>query len=207
VQDIEGNIYKTIKIGDQIWMAENLRTITYNDGTPIPNPDDNDVWLRTDAWCNYYYDSSNVAIYGRLYNQNAILSTHKICPSGWHPSTYEEWIILETYLGGSVVAGGKLKETDTTHWKSPNIGATNSSGFTALPGGTRIGLFDVPGSAEDIFGGLGHGGFYWSSHPIFLYDPEIFVGRLLLNSSSEIISFFMSDFPDQIAFSVRCIKD
>ncbi len=110
----DGKIYKTVKIGTQTWMAENL---AFKPGTG----------------CRVYNDDvSNVATYGYLYNWG---TAKTICPSGWHLPSEAEWRMLTTYLGGDTVAGGKLKETGTTHWKSPNIGATNTSGFRALPGG------------------------------------------------------------------------
>jgi uncharacterized protein (TIGR02145 family) len=139
VTDIDGNIYPTVKIGEQVWMAENLKVTKYNDGTAIPNVTDNTVWaaLTTGAYCWYNNDATTYkATYGALYNWYAV-NTNKLAPTGWHVPIDEEWTTLTNYLGGVDVAGGKLKEVGTTHWQSPNTGATNETSFTALPGGYR----------------------------------------------------------------------
>jgi uncharacterized protein (TIGR02145 family) len=137
-KDADGNVYKTVKIGTQVWMAENLKTTKYNDGTEIPNVTGNDEWhiLSTGAYCNYNNADSNVATYGRLYNWDAV-GTGKLAPAGWHVATDEDYTTLTTYLGGESAADGKLKESGTAHWVSTGKGVDNSSGFTALPGGFR----------------------------------------------------------------------
>ncbi len=139
VTDIDGNTYQTIKIGNQWWMAENLKVTHYRNGDAIPNVTDYTEWvyLTSGAYCAYDNDNSHVATYGRLYNWYAVSDSRNVAPSGWHVSTFEEWQTLEDYLGGSSVAGGKLKEAGTSHWASPNTGATNESGFSALPSGYR----------------------------------------------------------------------
>ena len=147
ISDIDGNAYKTIQIGTQIWMAENLKTTSYNDGTGIPLVTDEVEWsfLDTAAYCWFDNDEATYkAIYGALYNWYTV-NTGKLCPTGWHVPTDTEWTLLTDYLGGLLVAGGKLKETGTTHWSTPNTSATNETGFTALPGGCRHyhGLFSV----------------------------------------------------------------
>ena len=138
--DQDGNLYKTITIGSQTWMAENLRTTKYRNGEEIPEITDNDTWhnLSTGAYCNYNNTKNidTIATFGRLYNWAAVIDDRKIAPVGWHIPTYDEWIILETFLVDSV-AGGKLKEAGTLHWQSPNFGATNETGFTALGSGYR----------------------------------------------------------------------
>lgn len=137
VSDIDGNIYKTIKIDTMIWMAENLKTTKYNDGTAIPLVAGGSAWraLITPGYCWY---NNRPAIYksnfGALYNWFAV-NTGKLCPVGWHVATNDEWLTLLTYLGGPDVAGSKLKESGTAHWTDNSIETTNSSGFTALPGG------------------------------------------------------------------------
>ncbi len=133
VIDIDGNVYKTVTIGTQTWMAENLKTTKYNDGTEIPN--EITLWanITTPSYCWYSNSQHAKDTYGALYNWYAI--SDKICPTGWHMPFLDEWEKLIDYLGGLSVAGGKLKETDTTHWYNPNAGATNETGFTALPGG------------------------------------------------------------------------
>jgi uncharacterized protein (TIGR02145 family) len=138
--DQDGNVYKTVTIGNQTWMAENLRTTKYNDGTAIPLVTDLSEWsdLSTGAYCNY--DNTNntdtIATFGRLYNWYAV-NTGKLAPKGWHVPTDADWTTLTTYLGGKSVSGSKLKETGNTHWGYPYTGATNETGFTALPGGYR----------------------------------------------------------------------
>lgn len=138
ITDIEGNLYKTIKIGNDVWMAENLKTTKYNDNTPIPLVEDNVAWknLITPAYCWYNNDKETYKdIYGALYTWYTV-NTGKLCPKDWHVSTDAEWTVLIDNLGGINVAGWKMKEIGTTHWKYEN-GATNSSGFTALPSGVR----------------------------------------------------------------------
>ena len=138
VKDIDGNVYKTVQIGNQLWMTENLKTTKYNDGTPIPNVIDDTQWenLTTGAYSWSNHDAANKNPYGALYNWYAV-ETGKLCPTGWHVASDKEWTTLMVYLGGYAIAGGKLKDADTTYWGSPNKGATNESGFTAIPGGWR----------------------------------------------------------------------
>jgi uncharacterized protein (TIGR02145 family) len=157
--DIDGNEYQTIKIGDQWWMMENLKVTHYRNGDPIPNVTDSGEWvaLTTGAYCEYDNALSNTAVYGRLYNWYAVDDGRNIAPEGWHVPTDNEWKLLEMYLGMSQAEadqvdgrgtdeGGKLKESGTYHWLSPNTGATNESGFTALPGGHR----DLNGMYNDM---------------------------------------------------------
>jgi uncharacterized protein (TIGR02145 family) len=195
VRDIEGNRYKTVTIGTQVWMADNLKTTRYNDGTGIPMVTDNNAWinLKTPAFSWYNNDSTeNKKTYGALYNWYAV-NTKKLCPVGWHVPTEDEWMKLVDLLDGFVLAGGKMKEKGTEHWKSPNDGTTNESGFTALPGGYR--------SVDGIFNYIRIAGYWWSSTKfnesnilfwtiryklgyIYKYRSEMFCG-----------------------FSVRCMKD
>jgi uncharacterized protein (TIGR02145 family) len=144
--DQEGNIYKTITIGSQTWMAENLRTTRYRNGENIPEETDDILWhnLKTGAYCIYQNTKSidTIATYGRLYNWFAVNDSRNIAPEGWHVPTLYEWKIMENFLGGDTIAGGKLKESGTIHWrKAWNTNTTNESGFTALPGGYRVGTF------------------------------------------------------------------
>jgi uncharacterized protein (TIGR02145 family) len=147
VTDIDGNIYHTVVIGTQTWMLENLKVTHYRNGDAIPNVTDGAEWigLLTGAYCDYDNTPDNSTTYGKLYNWYAVNDSRNLCPSGWHVPTDTEWTTLTDYLGGIDVAGGKMKETGTTHWNTPNTGATNESGFTALPGGGRnyYGTFDV----------------------------------------------------------------
>jgi len=145
VTDIDGNVYKTVKIGNQIWMKENLRVKQLNDGTPIHLVTDSQEWSNTTTYAYTWYEHNEQvygADYGNLYNFYTV-ETGKLCPQGWHVPDKTEWKILIDYLGGTEVAGGKLKEAGTAHWDSPNEGATDASGFSALPGGhiRSIGLF------------------------------------------------------------------
>ncbi len=146
--DIDGNIYQVIQIGNQWWMAENLKVTHYRNGEAIPNVTDGSEWsnLTTGAYSMYDNSESKGNIYGYLYNWYTIDANHNIAPQGWHVPTDEDWKELEMFLGMSQTEvdsipwrgtdeGGKLKETGTTHWNAPNTGATNESGFSALPGG------------------------------------------------------------------------
>ena len=141
VTDIEGNVYKTVKIGTQIWMAENLKVTKYQDGTSIPNVKEQEAWtyLTTGAYCYYNNDLNNRAVYGNMYNYFAVTDSRKLAPKGWHIPTKAEWETLIKFLGGD--AGGanqKLREADYIHWvrKVRTVG-NNESGFTVLPGGER----------------------------------------------------------------------
>jgi uncharacterized protein (TIGR02145 family) len=155
INDIDGNLYHTVTIGTQIWIVENLKTSRYNDGTPIPLVTDSAAWsnLTTPGYCWYNNDTVNKNTYGAIYNWFTV-NTGKLAPTGWHVPTDDEWTTLTTYLGGESIAGGKLKEAGTTHWRTPNAGATNENGFTALPGGHR----DINGT----FSVIGDDGFWWS---------------------------------------------
>ena len=132
VTDIDGNVYNTVTIGTQTWMQENLKVIHYNNGDSIPCTTTSTI---NGAYCNYDNDTNNVKTFGRLYNWYAIVDNRNIAPVGWHIPSDSEWQILVNYLGGDSIAGGKMKEPDTILWDSPNLGATNESGFTGLPGG------------------------------------------------------------------------
>jgi uncharacterized protein (TIGR02145 family) len=157
VYDIDGNVYHYITIGSQTWMVENLKTTRYRNGDAIANITDETAWaaLTTGAWCNYSNSSANGAKYGHIYNWYAATDVRNIAPLGWHIPTDADWTTLTTYLGGTSIAGYKLKEAGTLNWNSPNTGATNETGFSALPGGFRnyIGAFSL----------LGDAGYWWGS--------------------------------------------
>jgi uncharacterized protein (TIGR02145 family) len=145
ITDIEGNVYYTVTIGTQIWMAENLKTTKYRNGDPIPNAIEDSVWWNpyTKAYCDYNNDTNNGKIYGHLYNWWVVNDSRNIAPTGWHVPSKGEWTILINYLGGDSLAVSKLMECDCaqTHWHSMGLaGGTNESGFTALPGGYRNSL-------------------------------------------------------------------
>jgi len=201
VTDIDGTVYKTITIGSksakatQTWMAENLKVIKYNNGDSIPSVTENVGWSnQTDgAYCIYENTSSNTAVYGVLYNWYAIDDSRNICPAGWHVPTDGEWTALSTILGGDSIAGGKMKETGTTHWVSPNEGATNESGFTAVPSGFR--------NYAGAFGSLTYYNFWWSATEASIsnaYYRGTACNHVMLNNA---------DADKRQGFSVRCLKD
>ena len=195
--DQDGNVYRTVTIGTQTWMAENLRTTKYNDGTNIPNVTDSIEWsnLTTGAYCNYLntIDLEKIATYGRLYNWYAV-NTEKLAPIGWHVPNDDEWLTLVTYLGGENVAGGKLKETGTMHWYSPNNGASNETGFTSISGGVRTSIYEV-------FVGLSYYGCWWSATEL---DSRRAFGREMDHYTSHLdYSLYYKD----NGVSVRCLRD
>jgi TonB family protein len=199
VTDIEGNRYKVVKIGNQVWMAENLKTSNYSDGTTIPNIIDRMQWsnLTTGAWCYYNNEAANNAKYGKLYNWHAVsLTTNgnkNICPTGWHVPTDAEWTVLTDYLGGLSVAGGKMKEVGTTNWSSPNTDAANTSLFTGLPGGYRL--------SAGYYGPDGYGGGWWSSSE---YVTNYAWNRSLSYSNGSATRLYDNK---KDGFSVRCLRD
>lgn len=198
--DADGNNYTTVTIGTQTWMVENLKTTKYSDGTAIPMVTDNSAWfnLSTPAYCWYNNDeATNKNTYGALYNRSAV-NTSKLAPAGWHVPTDAEWTTLTTYLGGESVAGGKLKEVGTDNWSSPNIGATNVSGFSALPGGGR-------GDSGGRFFRIGNYGSWWSTTEYDASNPWI---RVLDNYSSSLSRCTNNLYGyGTNGFSVRCVKD
>jgi len=195
ITDRDGNVYTSVTIGYQIWMIENLKTTKYNDGTAIPLVTDNTEWtnLTTPGYCWYDNDAnSNKGTYGALYNWYAV-NTGKLCPIGWHVPTNAEWTALTDFLEDESIAGGKLKETGTTHWLTPNEGATNETGFTALPGGYHS--FD--GAWYDV----GTYGYWWSTTE---YQPGYAWGRLMFYFGDGIGKNYHNK---GNGFSVRCLKD
>lgn len=207
VNDIDGNVYKTVRIGKQWWMAENLKTTHYRNGDPIPNVTDSTVWIQlfTGAMCNLHNDAGYVTTYGSLYNWFATVDERNLAPEGWHVPTDEDWKQLERHLGvdrnkvdyeswRGTNAAGMLKETGTTHWNEPNTGATNETGFTALSFGFRSyrdGKFTEPGTAAYFL-------------TVTETDSALVVVRTLEYNSKKI------DMPRShklSGFSVRCVKD
>jgi uncharacterized protein (TIGR02145 family) len=197
VIDFDGNVYNTVTIGTQVWMAENLKTTKYNDGTAIPNVTGATAWCThtTGAYCDYNNTQGNSNTYGKLYNYYTVVDAHKLCPTGWHVPSDTEWTTLTDYLGGENVAGGKLKEIGTTHWTTPNSAADNTTGFTALPGGYRS--YDVRFS----FGSVGDFGYWWSA-------ADSYVASVYCRSIYYLDSFlFRSGADKENGFSVRCVRD
>lgn len=198
--DLEGNTYKTIQIGTQIWMAENLRVTKFRNNTPILNISDSLQWAnlydnntQVAAWAHYQNDPSNNGVYGKLYNWYAAVNSNGICPQGWHVPSDGEWTTLTNFLGGEPVAAGKMKSAGTQYWKTPNVEATNSSGFSALAGGLR---------------------YYYSSFD-FLFDFGTWWSATADNTtrswarylSYEFGSVFRTSSIKENGFSIRCLKD
>ncbi len=192
--DNDGNSYNVIRIGTQVWMKENLKTTTFNDDAVIPLVTDATAWtnLTTPGYCWYSNNASNKNTYGALYNWYAV-TNGKLCPTGWHVPTDDDFIALEDYFGFSVAAGGKLKETGTTHWASPNTGATDEVGFKALPGGLR--------SETGTFQFITNYGFWWTSTE---YNTHNEWYRELEYNTDNIVRYFKDD---NNGMSVRCIKN
>lgn len=188
VTDIDGNVYATVSIGEQVWMAENLNVTSLNDSTPIPLVEGDAAWQAhgaTPAYCYQGDEPSNADPYGALYNWYAA-SSGSLCPDGWHVPSDADWQALSDHLGTD--AGGALKESGIDHWLSPNTGATNVTGFTALPGGERtyIGQFR-------LFRELGT---YWSASDSWARTMVYNNANLQRESEGK-----------GSGFSVRCLQD
>lgn len=196
VRDCDGNVYRTVRIGTQVWMAENLRVTHYRDGTPIPHAYDNADWTHAadGAYCTAADDSTEYKeSYGLLYNFHAVSNSHELCPDGWHVPSEAECMTLIDHLGGRAVAGGKLKDGSSDLWRTGTRRGTNESGFTGLPAGGRGSL----GGAGDV----GYYATWWSS-----------------TSCDTAYAWHWGLYPDKdgirsnpghkaSGFSVRCIKD
>jgi len=198
VTDVDNNTYATVQIGTQCWTQSNLKVSRYRNGNNISTGLNNSQWGSTTsgAYAIYNNDAANDALYGKLYNWYAVSDSRGICPTGWHVPSDAEWTTLTDFLGGASAAGGKMKSTATQPtpggWDPPNTGATNSSGFTGLPGGYRL-ISD--------FNALGETGGWWSSSGAgsgpawgrFLFSYEASATR---NGGSS-----------RDGFSVRCARD
>jgi uncharacterized protein (TIGR02145 family) len=215
VKDIDGNSYKTVKIGDQIWMAENLKVTQYRNGDPIPNLIDDTDWRKTKqgAYCNYDNDESNVETYGRLYNWFSVDDRRGLAPDGWHVPTENEIKHLEMYLGvsesevndyefrgtneGSKLAGKANLWNDGDLQNNAEFG---TSGFNLHPGGCR--------DEDDNYRDMGFNGYFWSSTE-FINRGEVFYNiafyRTLYYKFSGIGQSI--DFSEKLGSSVRCVKD
>ena len=206
VTDASNNTYPTVTIGTQVWMAENLRTTKYRDGSNIPVVTDNTQWANnyntgatSPMMCWYNNDQATYTTnkFGALYNWYAINpatnGNKNVCPTGWHVPTDAEWTTLTTFLGGESVAGGKMKSTGTQYWISSNTGATNSSGWSGLPGGLRY----YNGTFYDI----GANGNWWSSTE---GNTDFAWGRFLLYGNGDV---YRNASLKTGGFSVRCVRD
>jgi uncharacterized protein (TIGR02145 family) len=200
--DNEGNSYKTIGIGTQTWMAENLKTTKYNDGTAIPNVTDGNTWFsaNTGAQCTYKNttNADTISNFGRLYNWHAV-NTGKICPIGWHVPSKEEWSTLNGYLTNAYGSSPGEPMASTMAWASSTVGigrslfSNNKSGFTALPGGLR--------GISGTFSGIGQQGYWWNSSESDEYKADnswLSYDKSLLGTGSDI---------KQDGLSVRCLKN
>jgi uncharacterized protein (TIGR02145 family) len=188
VTDIDLNVYKTIAIGSQIWMAENLKVTHFRNGDPIPETrslefESSGVWYLFDNFNDY------AKIFGRLYNEYAAIDSLNVAPIGWHVATDTDWTLLTEFLGGEKVAGSKLKEVGNGHWNSTNTNATNESGFTALPGGFYSWRFVGTGQYSAYWSPSGN----LSGCNRFISGDSDSLGRILVNHSS--------------GLSIRCVKD
>ena len=201
VTDIDGNVYNSISYNGKVWMVENLKTTHYRDGSPITNITNNTTWgtATSEAYCDYDNNSANAAAYGRLYNLFAVKDSRNIAPAGWHVASYSEWQSMINYLGGGGIAGGRMKETGFNHWLSPNTGADNSSGFTAVGSGWR----------SSSFAGLQQISLFWNSSCSISSINDANINAFILRNNS-------ADYSEQrgyigtgatFGYSVRCVKD
>ena len=195
VMDRDSNFYNIVKLGTQVWMVGNLKTTKFNDGSLLPYVEDASAWSSriNSGYCWYEGDeSSSKNTYGALYNWYAVNSGN-LCPTGWHVPSDDEWNVLSSYLGGTTLAGGKLKETGTLHWTTPNGGATNETLYTALPGGCR--------TNTGLYENLGSYGQWWSSTP---GTANVSYYRYLYFGNGSITRSFVNQ---KYGLSVRCLKN
>ena len=197
ISDRDGYTYNTVRIGDYCILASNLNTVTFPNGSIIPQVSDAAAWIASDtpSW-SYQLNSPNYSTdFGKLYNWSAVGASQNLCPENWKVPSQQDWFSILDVMGGLEVAGGPLKSPGTALWQSPNTGATNSSGFTGNPGGRRTGL---SGEFQDVY----KAGFWWSTTE----DERVngAVGIVLKNDhhSAEI---WLTE--KQTGMSVRCIYD
>jgi len=195
VKDVEGNIYPTTIIGLKVWMAENLKTTKYNDGTPIPLVTADKEWgaMKKAAYCWYNNDIENGDVYGALYNYFAATSK-KICPVGWHVPSNEEWTTLVAVLGDEATAGNKLKEAGMDHWNNALVVVTNEYDFTALPAGYRAFTGNFPSDGNNY-------AIWWTTSE---FDAAKAWNRGLYFNTPRIFNGYRDK---RSGFSIRCVKD
>jgi uncharacterized protein (TIGR02145 family) len=191
VADVDGNRYETVRIGDQVWMKENLKVSHYQNGDPIPTNLSHNEWEKTTSGAFAIYENKpkNNSIYGKLYNWYSVVDKRSLCPIGWHVPSDKEWANLENHLGGPELARGKMKST--TGWDLPDSGVTNESGFSGLPGGMLNDYFFY------IIGG--NGGFWWSSteyNDFYAFAMNLYNDRVNRNAPGK-----------PSGLSVRCLRD
>lgn len=197
VTDIDGNVYPTIGIGSQIWMASNLKVTHFRNGEEVPEVSDYSGWnsMVSAARCSYNNDMSVSSVYGYMYNWYAVKDTRLLAPEGWHVPSDDEWDVLKNWIGGEDSAGVKLKEAGFDHWTYPNTGASNETGFTALPGGWRLNL--------GYFYDLNTRGYWWASTNEYL-PSSMAHATCLYNDSLKSDGLAVIK---QFGLSVRCVKD
>jgi uncharacterized protein (TIGR02145 family) len=197
VSDVDGNVYQTVSICNQTWTKSNLNVAKYRNGDVIPQVQDATQWtnLTTGAWCYYNNDPINGPIYGKLYNWYAVNDQRGLAPNGYHIPSDSEWTNLISCLGGVTVAGGAMKESSTINWVSPNTGATNSSGFTGIPGG-----YNYYG-----FNDIGIRGYWWTSSE-YISQGGVDYGKYYALYTFIASADYSYTFKTT-GYSVRCIKD
>jgi len=198
VNDFENHVYNTVKIGNQLWMAENLRSTNYNNGDPIATTNPSSLNISSENSPQYQWsysgEDANSSVYGKLYTYYTVTDARKVCPTGWHIPSDAEWTTLVTTLGGYQVAGSRLKEYGNSHWLSPyNTDATNESCFTALPGGYR----DFTGA----FYLLQNDAYWWSATES---EASKSWGRTIYTSGSSVVRQGVNK---NWGLSVRCVQD
>ena len=198
ITDNNNNTYRTVTIGNQIWMQDNLNIANYRNGDIIRQAKTNEEWNDAGAngegvWCYYNNDPANGKIYGKLYNWYAVHDPRGLAPAGWHIPTDKEWNKVTSELGGDIIAGGKMKFNDISQWKSPNIGSNNSSNFSAVPGGLR--------GIDGNFSFIGESAYFWTSSE---YSPTTAFYRVMNHHLSTVVR---SSEEKIDGLSVRCIAD
>ena len=197
VTDIDGNVYHTVSVGTQLWMVENLKTTRYRNGDLIGSTSPATLDIRSESAPKYQWASSgneiNASAYGRLYTWYSVEDSRYVCPRGWHVPIDAEWTILTDYLGGLGISGGKLKDVGYAHWLSPNTGATNETGFTALPAGYRL--------SSGVFGGFRTDGLWWSLAEVSTTDAWT------LGMGNSYIEAYGGNNAKNSGYSVRCLRD
>ena len=209
VTDIDGNVYHTVTLGTQVWLVENLRVTHYRNGDPVATGKlksfDSSLTDSTGKVYDYNNNSDNSKVYGKLYNWYALNNSHTLAPNGCHVPSDAEWYTLSAYLNtkyGTALSpdyggiGGVLKESGTTHWQTPNTGATNTSGFTALPGGSY---------SSSAFSGLGSIAFFWTRTQVGTGTNQPAAWCVNLNFDG-IVAYRVNPIK-QYCMSVRCLKD
>lgn len=198
ITDIEGNIYKTVQINNQIWMAENLKTTKFSNGDSIKKISSSDMWISysQSAWCHLSFDEKNDCHLGKLYNFYSIQDNRNVCPTGWHVPTNNDWYILCQALGGFGYAGSKMKVPSTYFWQENNTASNNQSGFTALPCPRFVdGVFDSSEFKTKAY--------WWTSSTDssnFVYSYSIFI-------ESQYELALIGQGGNKSGIAVRCIKD